>query len=75
MRLRSLAADIEGLHRTHFSELVDRLTSEAGLIQSDIGGAVQVKMAGIRAQSTAGLHGAVTNWANAARRKLLELEG
>lgn len=72
-RLTRIAADIEALHRARFTDLVHRLETEEGLAFSDGSmGEVVCKMAGVRAQSTAGRHGALTNWANKARRTVLK---
>ncbi|AQS46538.1 hypothetical protein BMG03_01025 [Thioclava nitratireducens] len=70
-RLRRLADDIEALHRTHFLDLVARLEAEEGMKFSNRAqGNTGCRMAGLSAVSTAGKHGALTNWANAARRAL-----
>lgn len=76
-KLTALAAEIEAKHRTHFTDLQHRLEAEEGMkltaIRNGAGGST-CRMAGITATSTSGHHGAVTNWANAARRKLLAME-
>ncbi len=76
-KLTALAAEIEEKHRTRFMDLRARLETEEGMkltpIRNGAGGST-CRMAGITATSTSGDHGAVTNWANAARRKLLEPE-
>ncbi len=75
-KLRELIAAIEGgKHR--FLDLCARLAAEEGMrltkIRNGAGGS-KCQMARITATSTAGDHGAVMNWAAAARRKLLELD-
>lgn len=74
-QLRDLVAAIEaGKHR--FVDLCARLETEGGMkltrIRNGAGGS-KCSMAGITATCTGGDHCAVMNWANAARRKLLEL--
>lgn len=75
-KLRELVAVIEdGKHR--FLDLCARLSAEEGMKLSNVtagAGGSKCEMAGITAGSTAGDHGAVMNWAAAARRKLLELD-
>ncbi|MGR3521926.1 MAG: hypothetical protein ACU0FT_04150 [Paracoccus sp. (in: a-proteobacteria)] len=75
-KLRELVNTIEtGKHR--FVDLCARLSAEEGMKLTKIrsgGGGSKCQMAGITAGSTAGDHGAVMNWAAAARRKLLELD-
>lgn len=70
-RLRRLADEIEQLHRTHFTDLVARLKAEEGMkfTKRQLGVTACI-MAGITATNTAGERGALTNWANAARRAL-----
>jgi len=70
-RLRRLAADIEALHRTHYTDLVARFAAEEQLkFTKRQLGVTACKMAGITATATAGEQAALTNWANAARRAL-----
>lgn len=76
-KLRELAAEIELKHKGQFLDLRTRLEREEGMKLTQVksgGGGSKCAMAGISATSTAGDHAAVTNWANAARRKALELE-
>ena len=73
--LRRLAARIEEMKTDRFAELVNELFEDEGLRMKTVGEVMVVTMAGIRAESTAGQHIAITNWAMAARRKILELEG
>jgi hypothetical protein len=70
-RLRRVVASIEDLHRTHFTDLVHRLETEEGMKLDSRREPASCKMHGITATSTAGVRGAVTNWAAAARRALL----
>lgn len=63
-------SEIDDLSRSRFAELKDRLGIAEGMKITDNGHAKVVRMHGISASSTAGEHGAVTNWANAARRWL-----
>lgn len=76
-KLHALAAEIEEKHKGQFLDLRARLEREEGMkltpIRNGAGGST-CRMAGITATSTSGDHGAVTNWANAARRKVLELD-
>lgn len=69
-RLRRLAALIEELKATRLADLVHRLETEEGAKIADKGPAAgwAVNLAGIRATGTSGQHGALSNWANAARR-------
>lgn len=73
-KLAALASEIEAKHRDVFMALRARLETEEGMkltpIRNGAGGST-CRMAGITATSTSGDHGAVTNWANAARRRLL----
>lgn len=73
--LRRLAARIEELKTDRFAELVNELFEAEGLRMKTVRDVMIVTMAGISAESTAGQHMAITNWAMAARRKILELEG
>ena len=76
-KLRGLAAEIEEKHKGQFLDLSSRLKLEEGMKLTKISGGAggsKCSMAGITATSTSGDHGAVTNWANAARRKVMELE-
>lgn len=73
--LRRLAARIEEMKTDRFAELVDELFEAEKMRMKTVGDVMTVTMAGIRAESTAGQHMAITNWAMAARRKALELEG
>lgn len=76
-KLRSLAAEIEEKHRGQFLDLASRLKLEEGMKLTKVSGGAggsKCTMAGITATSTAGDHSAVTNWANAARRKAIELD-
>lgn len=72
-KLAALAHLIEKLHRHSFAKLCVHLAAEEGMKLTPIrnGGGSSCRMAGITATSTSGDHGAVTNWANAARRQLL----
>lgn len=75
-KLAALAAEIEEKNHRRFLDLRARLEAEEGMKLSPIrsgGGGSTCRMAGVTATSTAGDHGAVTNWAAAARRKVLEL--
>lgn len=69
-RLRRLAATIEELKGTRLTDLVHRLETEEGAKIAYKGPAAgwAVNLAGIRATGTSGQHGALSNWANAARR-------
>lgn len=74
-KLRELVAAIEaGKHQ--FVDLCARLAAEEDMklttIRNGAGGS-KCQMGGISATCTGGDHCAVMNWANAARRKLLEL--
>lgn len=74
-RIRRLAARIEELHRSHFTDLVHQLETEERMVLTKVrngAGGSTCRMAGITVTSTSGDHGAVTNWANAARRALLK---
>lgn len=76
-QLRRLSADIAENARGDFPALVKRLTEEGmklTKVRNGAGGS-NCTLAGITASSTAGDHGAVTNWANAARRAILHAEG
>lgn len=76
-KLRQIAAEIEEKHKGQFLDLRARLEREERMkltpIRNGSGGST-CRMAGITATSTSGDHGAVTNWANAARRKVLALD-
>lgn len=73
-RLTRLADRIEVMKATRLIDLIHELMTEekAGFGQRD--GAYFVRMAGLTATGTAGEFGALTNWANAARRKVLSGE-
>lgn len=70
-RLRRIISAIETLHRTHFTDLVHLLETEEAMKLNSARDPASCKMHGITATSTAGVRGAVTNWAQAARRALL----
>lgn len=53
------------------TDLLRRLEIEEGAKIDDAPGGKRVRMAGIEASSTAGLHGALMNWVQAARRAVL----
>ncbi len=67
--LTRLANRIEELKGTRLTDLVHELETENGAKIADKGtrGTV-VKLAGIETSSMAGVHMALTNWGNAARR-------
>lgn len=73
-RLRRLIADIEANSAPHLRDaLVARLVAEEGLVIDERNAAVTTHfaMAGVRTSCTAGVHAGLTNWCNAARRKIL----
>lgn len=77
-QLGGVAQLITDMLAWHRAELVARLADEQGLkVDGSIEG-VRVTMAGITAESPiigpTGLHQALENWGNAARRRILELE-
>lgn len=72
-RLKALAARIEEMKDTRLPELIAELIGE-GMTLTSPGDATKVKLAGITAESRAGRHMALTNWAMAARRQVLQLE-
>lgn len=73
--LRRLAARIEEMKDTRLPELLDELREAEGMALAQKGTATVVSMAGIAATSEAGRHMALSNWANAARRKANEMGG
>ncbi|MCB2117923.1 MAG: hypothetical protein KDD95_16980 [Rhodobacteraceae bacterium] len=75
-KLRALAAEIDAKLNQHQNDLVHRLEAEEGAKIADDGPALgwSVTLAGIRATGTAGVRGALSNWANAARRAALKAE-
>ena len=72
--LRRLTARIEELATDQFGTLLAELEGE-GLKLKDKGLFTQAALAGVTATTTAGLRQAISNWAMAARRKIIELEG
>lgn len=74
--LRAVAARVDKLLQGSMPDLVEVLESDHSLTLRDAGLAgVKATMLGVTATSTAGRHGALTNWANAARRKAAKMEG
>lgn len=73
-RLERLAGEIEEYrHGGGMTNLLTELLADEGAVFNDApGGGTRVALAGITASSTAGVHGAVMNWANAARRAVLK---
>lgn len=67
-RLKRLVAEIEDRKQTQLIDLLHRLEAEEGAVFKDTGTVTVVKLAGVRAESTAGVYFALMNWANAARR-------
>lgn len=70
-RLARLVADIEAMKDTRLTELLHRLETEEGMKMRFSAGAHEVRLAGIRSSGTAGEREALTNWAMAARRRLI----
>ena len=73
--LRRLAARIEELKDIRIDQLIEELFEAEKLRMKTVGEVMTVTLAGISAESTAGRHAAIANWAMAARRKIAELEG
>ena len=73
--LRRLAARIEEMKDTRLNDLIEELFAAEKMRMKTVGGAMIIALAGVQAESTAGSHMALTNWAMAARRKILEMEG
>jgi hypothetical protein len=76
-RLSRLLADIDA-HNHHLMRetLFERLVADEGMIASEAkngSGVWTIRLAGLKAQSTAGRFGALSNWAMNARRALLDL--
>lgn len=71
-RLTRLANAIEDLRHSRLTDLREHLEAQEGLRLNDKGNALHVDLAGLQASSTAGLHDALSNWANAARRAVNE---
>lgn len=67
-RLRRLAARIDEMRDTRLPELLDELAADEGLVVAQKGTAHVIRMVAVAASSEAGLHMALVNWANAARR-------
>lgn len=74
-RLKRLAARIEEMKDTRLPELEDELFRFDKMRMTTANNVMIITLAGIRGESAAGLHMALTNWAMAARRELLKLEG
>lgn len=76
--LRRLIADIEANNSQLARQgLIDRLFAEEKFrtgTRNDGTGATFVKLAGLEASSSAGMAAALSNWCNAARRKIIEAE-
>lgn len=68
--VKDLVSDIDQHLQHHRTDLIARLSNEAGLVLRDAEDRIEVALAGIKA---VGRHEAeaLTNWANAARRHLL----
>ena len=74
--LRALSAEITERLRGSLPDLVEALESDHGLTLRDAGyQGHKATMLGITATGTGGRHMALTNWANAARRKAAKMEG
>lgn len=73
--LRGLATEWEEHNHHHLRPaLIERWRETEGLKVRNKGDVTHVTLARIKAESTAGLPMALSNWAMAARRELLELE-
>lgn len=71
-RLTRLADRIEVMKGTRLIDLIHELETEEKAKIADKGPAIgwAVNLAGVKATGTAGAASALTNWANAARRKV-----
>lgn len=76
-RLRELAELIDGYADKAHSELLDRLEAEGMTSRPPSGRwpSWRIDMAGVRGKSGQSQAVALTNWANAARREALKMEG
>lgn len=72
--LETLAAEIEAVKasRPRLEELIGRYVTEQGLKLSFSGGTNVARMRGVSASATEGNAAALTAWARAARRALLQ---
>lgn len=73
--LRRLAARIEEMKDTRLDELTDELFADEKMRMKTVGDVMIITLCGVRGESTAGRYMALTNWAMAARRKIIEMEG
>lgn len=73
-RLKRLVARIEELKTDRLNDLVDELFETEKMRMKTVDGVTSITMAGIRGESTAGQGAALSNWANAARRQLIQGE-
>lgn len=75
-RLKELAGEIEAVRHSpkHLTALEARLAQEHGLTVKYSSGTYTARMAGIAATATPGPGDALVNWANHARRAVLQAE-
>lgn len=74
-RLQRLAARIEELKDHRFTDLLVELKDSDDMKLTEKGDVTHISMAGVKASATAGRHMALSNWANAARRAINQVEG
>lgn len=73
-RLQRLAARIEELKDHRLTDLLVELKDSDDMKLTEKGDVTHISMAGVKASATAGRHMALSNWANAARRRLIQGE-
>ena len=72
-KLKRLTAEIAEYQGADQTNLIHRLETEEGMKLAERpkgSGTYVIALAGLKASSTGGAHAALTNWGNAARRKL-----